>query len=81
MTVYYKIRQIILQTTTDILLQNTTELSYKMHQAFYYKIRVLSQNATILLQNASYYKMRRFLQIATVHTYIMYLIDTIVDPI
>ena len=40
MTLYYKMRQILLQNVTAILLQNATEV---------------------------YYKMRRLLQIATVH--------------
>ena len=59
----------------DSLLQNATELYYKMRQVF------LLQNATTLLQNAtvitncddfitkwdSYYKIRLLLQTATVH--------------
>ena len=44
MTVYYKMQQ--------ILLQNPTEVYYKMRQ-IYYKIRWLLQNATILLQNVT----------------------------
>ena len=36
------------------LLQNVTEVYYKMRQVF------LFQNATVLLQNASYYKMQQF---------------------
>ena len=69
MTLYYKIRQILLQNATAILLRNATEVYYKMRQVFL-------QNATVLLQNAvvitkcdssitkcySYYKMRRLLQ-------------------
>ena len=58
MTVYYKMRQILLQDPTAILLQNAT---------------VLLQNATIITNcdNAiikcdSYYKMRCLLQIARV---------------
>ena len=38
-TVYYKMRQILLQNATAILLQNATEVYYKMRQAFYYKMR------------------------------------------
>ena len=60
MTVYYKIRQILVQKTTAILLQNATEVYYKMHKVFhykmrqfYYKMRQLLQNAKILLQNAT----------------------------
>ena len=49
-------RQILLQNTIAILLQNATEVYYKMPQ-------ILLQNAiAILLQNATevYYKMRQF---------------------
>ena len=60
MTVYYKMRQILLQNTTAILLQNATEVYYKMRQVFYYKMRQfyykerqLLQIATTLLQNAT----------------------------
>ena len=66
MTLYYKMRQ--------ILLQNATEAYYKMRQVFYYKIRQyyykmrqLLENATILLQNETviakcdvYYKLRQY---------------------
>ena len=45
----------------QILLQNTTEVYYKMRQVFYYKmqqfyykIRQLLQIATVLLQNAAF---------------------------
>ena len=55
MTVYYKMRQILLQNPTATLLQNATEVYYKMRQGFYYKMRRF------------YYKMRRLLQIETVH--------------
>ena len=54
MTVYYKMRQMLLQNPTAILLQNVTEVYYKIRQVFYYKIRQLLQNAT-------------FITIATVH--------------
>ena len=61
MTVYYKMRQMLLQNVTAILLQNATEV--------YYKMRQLLQNATILLQNATvitkcdiYYKLLRTLE-------------------
>ena len=40
MTLYYKIRQ--------TLLQNATEAYYKMRQVFYYKMRQLLQNATFI---------------------------------
>ena len=55
MTVYYKMRQVLLQNATTILLQNAAEVYYKMHPVFYYKIWQLIQ-------------MRRLLQTATVHT-------------
>ena len=42
MTLYYKTRQILLQNATAILLQNTTEVYYKMRQVF------LLQNATFI---------------------------------
>ena len=47
MTVYYKMRQILLQNATAILLQNATEVYYKMHQVFYYKMRQLLQIVTV----------------------------------
>ena len=46
MTVYYKIRQMLLQNATAILVQNATSLLQNA-SAF------LSQNATVLLQNAT----------------------------
>ena len=49
MTVYYKMRQILLQNATAILLQNATEVYYKMRQVFYYKMRQF------------YYKMQQLL--------------------
>ena len=66
MTLYYKMRQ--------ILLHNATEAYYKMRQVFYYKIRQyyykmrqLLENATILLQNETvitkcdvYHKLRQY---------------------
>ena len=58
MTVYCKMRQILLQNKISILLQNATEVYYKMRQVFYYKMRQfyyqmgqLLQIARILLQN------------------------------
>ena len=39
MTLYYEMRQISLQDATATLLQNATEVYYKMHRVFYYKIR------------------------------------------
>ena len=37
-TIYYKMRQALLQSGTAILLQNATEVYYKMFQVFYYKM-------------------------------------------
>ena len=48
MTLYYKIRQILLQNMTANLLQNAAKVYYKLHQVFYYQMRQF------------YYKMRRF---------------------
>ena len=45
MTMYYKMRQMLLENTTAILLQNAAEV--------YYKMRPLLENATILLQKAT----------------------------
>ena len=64
----------LLQNATATLLQNATEVYYKMRQVFYYKMRQfyckmrqLLQNATILLQNPTvitkcdvYYKLRQY---------------------
>ena len=59
MTVYYKMRHILLQNKTAILFQNVTEVYYKMRHSL--------QNETILLQNAIvitkcdvYYKLRQY---------------------
>ena len=49
MTVYYKIRQILLQNATAILLQNTTKVYDKTRQVFYHKMRQLVENATIII--------------------------------
>ena len=48
MTLYYKMKQILLHNTTIILLQNTTKAYYKRRQRFYYKMRQLLQNVTII---------------------------------
>ena len=53
MAVCYKMRQISLKNAVAVLLQNGTEVHYKMRQVFYYKMRQF------------YYKMRQLLQIAT----------------
>ena len=60
MALYYKMRQIVLQNATAILLQNATKVYYKMRQVFFTKCD------SFIIKCASYYKMRRLLQIATV---------------
>ena len=64
MTLYYKMRQILLQNATAILLQNATEVYYKIRLVFYYKMQQF------------YYKMRQLLQIATVQKEIMNLCNS-----
>ena len=64
---------ILSQNMTAILLQNPTEVYYKIRQVCYYKMRVLLQNATVIrngdnfLQNPTfitkhdvYYKLRQY---------------------
>ena len=69
-------RQVLLQNLTALLLQNATEVYYKIRQLF------LLQNTRVLLQNATFstncddfitkcgssYKMQRLLQIVIVHS-------------
>ena len=55
-------RWILLENATAILLQNATEDYYKMCQVLYYKVQ------QFITKCDSYYKMRRLLQIATVHS-------------
>ena len=76
MALYYKMRQMLSQNATTILLQNAS--GFLLQNAS----RFLLQNATVLLQNGtvitncdefitkcdSYYNMLRLLQTATVHT-------------
>ena len=54
-------RQMLLQNAIAVLLQNATEVYYKIRRVFYYKMRQfyykmrqLLQNAIILLQNATF---------------------------
>ena len=61
MAFYYKMRQILLQNAAAILLQNATKVYYKVRQDFYYK------SDSFITKCDSYYKMRRLIQIATVH--------------
>ena len=48
MTLYYKIRQILLKNATTILLQNVTKVYYKMRQVLYYKMRKLLQKVLFI---------------------------------
>ena len=64
--VYYKVRQVLLQSATAFFITKCDKC--------YYKVRQLLQSVTILLQSATgitkcddYYKVRRLLQSATVH--------------
>ena len=50
---YYKMRQILLQNTAAILLQNAAKVYYKMRQ-FYYKMRQFCYKIQQLLQNAMF---------------------------
>ena len=61
MTLYYKMRQILLQNATAILLQNATEVYYKMRQVFYYKMRQLLQNSTVITKFDVYYKSQQYM--------------------
>ena len=66
MTVYYKMLQMLFQNVTAILLQNATEVDYKMRKDFitkcdsfitkndsYYKLRLLLKNAVFITNCAS----------------------------
>ena len=64
MTTYYKMRQILSQNATTILLQNATEVYYKMRQFFY---------DNFIIKRDSYYKIRLLLQITAVYSFIIYL--------
>ena len=59
-TVYYKMRQILLQNPTDILLQNATNVYYKMRQVFYYKMRRLLQNVRFITNCGSTFRLPKF---------------------
>ena len=54
MTVHYKTRQMLLQYATAILLQNATEIYYKVCQVFYYKMRQFYFKMRQLLQNVTF---------------------------
>ena len=56
MTIYYKMQQILSQNAIAVLLQNATEVYYKMLQIFLYKMRQLLQNATFITNcNSAFY--------------------------
>ena len=71
--VYYKVRQVLLQSATAFLLQSAIVCYYKVRQLFYEKVRqVLLQSATgttkcdnFITKCDRYYKVRRLLQSAT----------------
>ena len=46
--VYYKVRQVLLQSATAFLLQSAMVCYYKVRQLFYYKVRQVLQSATII---------------------------------
>ena len=48
MTIYYKMRQ--------VLLQNATRIYFEMRQVFYYKMRQFYYKVWILLQSATFIK-------------------------
>ena len=48
MTLYYKMRQILLQNATAILLQNASGSLLQILRQFYYKMRQSLQNATFI---------------------------------
>ena len=51
MTLYNKMRQILLQNVAAILQQNAAKRYYKMRQVFYYKMLQLYYKMQQLLQN------------------------------
>ena len=65
MTVYYKMRQILLQNATAILLQNTTEVYYKMRQVCYDNVTFITRCDNFITKCDSYYKLWRLLQNVT----------------
>ena len=82
MAVYYKMRQMLLQNAVVILLQNATEALYKMRQVFYCKFATIITNCNNFITKSNrYYKMRRLLEIATVHpfTYLNLFINVLQD--
>ena len=72
---YYGMRQMLLQNVTTILLRNAAEIYYKFRQVFFYKMQPFYYKMWQLFTNCddfiikcdSYYKMRRLLQITTLH--------------
>ena len=62
-TLYYEMRQKLLQDVTAILLQTATKVYCKMLQGF------LSENATVVTKCNSYYKVQCLLQNASVQSH------------
>ena len=70
MTLYYKIRQILLQNATAILLQNATDIHYKCVRFFIPKCdSFITKCDDFITKCDSYRKMRRLLQIVTVNVF------------
>ena len=60
MTLHYKMRQILLQNTTNILLQNTTEFLQNASGFLFQNKTILLQNATVIAKCDVYYKLRQY---------------------
>ena len=72
-TVSYLIRDSLLQNVTDIITKCDSYFITKCDRSFLQNASgFLLQNVTILLQNATVYKIRHLLRIATVQTMIVY---------
>ena len=75
MALYYKMRQILLQNATAILLQNATEVYYKMRQRFF-----ITKCDSFMTKCDSSYKMPRLLQIEIVQSiWILYNLPACVE--
>ena len=62
MTVCYKMRLILLQNTTAILLQNTTSLLQNASGLLLQNATVLSQNVPVITKCDVYYKLPQYIQ-------------------
>ena len=60
-TVYYKMQQILLQNATAILLQNTTEVYYKMRPVFFLQnVTFITKYDNFIIKSDVYYKLWKF---------------------